>query len=73
MPLITRKTIVHQHFVLGMSPEEIAPLIPSPRSDTGGLSIKAVKSVIDFLICTIMLKIFLGLQESELCLNDTLR
>ena len=48
MPLITRKTIVHQHFVLGMSPEEIAPLIPSPRSDTGGLSIKAVKSVIDF-------------------------
>ena len=42
IPVGSRKIIVQMHFTCGMVPEEIAPLIPSPRSDDA-LSVDAVK------------------------------
>ena len=42
-----KKTIVHQYYNILLTPEEIAPLIKSPRRP-GGLCVEAVQSVLDF-------------------------
>ena len=41
-----REVIIHMHTQLGMSPDAIAPLIPSPRRHGIGVCVRSVKDVI---------------------------
>ena len=43
-----KKNIVHMYYDLLLTPEEIAPLILSPRKALGGVGVRAVRDVLDF-------------------------
>ena len=43
-----KKNIVHMYYDLLLTPEEIAPLILSPRKASGGVGVRAVRDVLDF-------------------------
>ena len=43
-----KKNIVHLYYDLLLTPEEIAPLILSPRKASGGVGVRAVQDVLDF-------------------------
>jgi len=47
LALALKKNIIHTHFGRSMTPEEIAPLIKSPRRE-GGIHVRTVKIVIAF-------------------------